>query len=447
MDLASLKEYEATATKEEFSSLLLLAERFKGHHISFINSTPQGGGVALMRHALMRIFRFLKVDAHWYIVSPDLEIFNITKRKFHNVLQAIAYPDVFLTERDKELYSSWIKENAKLLRPVFERSDIIVIDDPQPSGLIPYIKQANPKVKIIYRSHIQIETKLTDKPGTPHYKTWQFLWNNIRLADIFVSHPIPDFVPGNVPQDKVVYMPASTDLLDGLNETLSEEQLSYCLDFINNILKAEGQIPLDPERAYIAQIARFDPSKGIPDLLQSYLKLTRMLKKHHHHIPQLVIAGNGSVDDPDREPVFNQAIDIVNTKEFSDIKKDIKIIRLMHIEHLPNTLLSKSKVILQLSLKEGFEVKVTEALLKGKPVIAYKTGGIPLQIKDTINGYLVEPGNTDEVALRLFDLLTNTEQYQKMSEAARQLADRSILTIPNAARWLSLSLQLLDRHE
>jgi hypothetical protein len=33
--------------------------------MAFFNSTPQGGGVALMRHALVRFFRLLDIDCKW----------------------------------------------------------------------------------------------------------------------------------------------------------------------------------------------------------------------------------------------------------------------------------------------------------------------------------------------------------------------------------------------
>ena len=33
--------------------------------IAFFSSTPLGGGVALMRHALMRFFRVVGVDCKW----------------------------------------------------------------------------------------------------------------------------------------------------------------------------------------------------------------------------------------------------------------------------------------------------------------------------------------------------------------------------------------------
>jgi hypothetical protein len=33
--------------------------------IAFFSATPQGGGVALMRHALLRFLHLLHVDAEW----------------------------------------------------------------------------------------------------------------------------------------------------------------------------------------------------------------------------------------------------------------------------------------------------------------------------------------------------------------------------------------------
>src|SRR5690606_18945282 len=150
--------------------------------VIFISATPQGGGVALMRHALMRLYRSLGVDAHWHVLKEKPEVFFITKTKFHNVLQAVASPDVSLTKEDEEIYLAWSKANADVLRPVYTRADVIIIDDPQPAGLIPYIKKDHPSAKILYRSHIQVEAALVDKVGTPQHKTWQFIWQFAKLA-------------------------------------------------------------------------------------------------------------------------------------------------------------------------------------------------------------------------------------------------------------------------
>lgn len=71
-----------------------------------------------------------------------------------------------------------------------------------------------------------------------------------------------------------------------------------------------------------------------------------------------------------------------------------------------------ARVVLQLSTREGFEVKVSEALHAGRPVIATLAGGLPLQIKDQVNGYLVEPGDWKAVAGHLVDLFTVREDVR-----------------------------------
>jgi Glycosyltransferase len=398
--------------------------------------------VALMRHALIRFLRLLQVDAHWHILIPNNKIFEITKTKFHNVLQAVASPSTELTEEEKELFRTWTAENASLLEPVFSHADVVVIDDPQPVGLIPFIKKSNPNAKILYRSHIQIVAGLATESGTPQHTTWSLLWDYIRQADFFISHPMKMFVPTDIPAEKVLYMPATTDPLDGLNKPLSTEQIDNYLALFNEVLIRQEQTPLDTTRPYIVQIARFDPSKGIPDVLDAYRQLRMRLQDGQRPVPQLVIAGNSSIDDPDGGPVYNLIKRILRTEPYINFADDIKVAQLPHRDQILDTLLSKSKVVLQLSIKEGFEIKVTEALMKGKPVIAYRSGGIPLQVEGRVNGYLVEPGSTTQVSEHLYNLFTDESLYKRMSEAAATLYNKDYLTIPNAICWLYLSVAL-----
>ncbi len=443
-EIATLVDYKNLTPEEDFLLLTKLAQRFEGKKLVFFNSTGQGGGVALMRHALLRLFRLLSVDAHWYVMFPKQEVFDVTKRKFHNVLQAVADEDVTLTQQDKEIYNEWIKENAEKFEPVFEQADIIVIDDPQPSGLIPYIKKANPRAKIIYRSHIQIVASLVNEPGTSQHTTWEFIWNSIKDADCYVSHPMREFIPDNVPAEKIILMPATTDPLDGLNKPLTEDQMTQYLNFFNQILFDNKEMALDVDRPYITQIARFDPSKGIPDVIESYRKLREMLKDSNDPCPQLVLAGNTAIDDPDTHPVYTAITDLLQSEKYSDLANDVKMARLPHMDELLNTLLRRCVVALQLSIKEGFEVKVTEALMKGKPVVAYKTGGIPLQIEDSVDGFLVDVGDTTQVAQHLYGLLTDKDKYQRMSKAARNLYSQDYLTVSNAICWLFLAISLVE---
>lgn len=59
-------------------------------------------------------------------------------------------------------------------------------------GLIPLIKKVRPELPIIYRSHIEIRSDLVHIPGSPQEEVWKYLWNNIQLADLFISMYIDD---------------------------------------------------------------------------------------------------------------------------------------------------------------------------------------------------------------------------------------------------------------
>jgi glycosyltransferase involved in cell wall biosynthesis len=101
--------------------------------------------------------------------------------------------------------------------------------------------------------------------------------------------------------------------------------------------------------------------------------------------------------------------------------------------------MSNAKVALQLSTREGFEVKVSEALHKGIPIIATKAGGIPLQVAHGKSGYLVEPGDYAAVARHLHYLFMNEEAYLNMSRYAETHVSDEVSTVGNALCWTYLA--------
>lgn len=440
--LVNQSAYQQTVAPVQWQQLVHQAESFAGKKIRFFSATPQGGGVALMRHALKRLYRLVDVDMTWHVLYDDPEIFKITKTKFHNVLQNVCPEGTRLTEGEMLKFRQWSQFNAEQFRPKIEHSDVIVIDDPQPAGLIPFIKEWNPQAKLIYRSHIQVEAHLANQSETTQHRTWQFISRMIEPADIFVAHPIKAFVPANVDPAITVTMPAATDPLDGLNKPLNTNQTDFYFGLFNKYLIESGQTPLDQQRDYIIQIARFDPSKGIPDVLEAYRLLCQRLDQPVR--PQLVIAGHGSIDDPDGIPILNYVHKLLAEKRYQPLVGDIKVARLPHVDQPLNVLLRNAKVALQLSHKEGFEIKVTEALMKGVPVVAYRTGGIPLQIDQAHNGYLIETGNVAGVAECLYSLLSDQEKYRQVQQAAAESDYSAYQTVVNATSWLYLANQLLQ---
>lgn len=62
-----LEDYQKTCEPVTWDAMLHYATKLKEKKtkIAIFSSTPQGGGVALMRHALVRFARTIKVDVRW----------------------------------------------------------------------------------------------------------------------------------------------------------------------------------------------------------------------------------------------------------------------------------------------------------------------------------------------------------------------------------------------
>lgn len=74
---------------------------------------------------------------------------------------------------------------------------------------------------------------------------------------------------------------------------------------------------------------------------------------------------------------------------------------------------------------EPLGLVVLEAMATKTPVVVTRKGGIPLAVKDGVNGYFVRPRNAKEIAEKVNILLVNNELRRKMGERARQtIVDR-----------------------
>jgi len=205
------------------------------------------------------------------------------------------------------------------------------------------------------------------------------------------------------------------------------------------------------------------PLLGIPNVIDSYYKFRNLLKEKAPELseeehPQLLLCGHGAVDDPDASIIYDQVMQQLASEPYNLYAKDIVVMRLPPSDQCSlnffsneghcspnsfavlNALMANSRIALQLSIREGFEVKVSEALHAGKPVIACRTGGIPLQIVDGKSGYLTTPGDNDSVAGHLYDLYTDEALYREMSQYAKTHVSDEVSTVGNAAAWLYLAV-------
>ena len=65
--ILDLEDFKSSCSAHTWDSMMHFVTALKksGTKIAFFSSTPQGGGVALMRHALVRLARLLGVQLTW----------------------------------------------------------------------------------------------------------------------------------------------------------------------------------------------------------------------------------------------------------------------------------------------------------------------------------------------------------------------------------------------
>lgn len=123
-----------------------------------------------------------------------------------------------------------------------------------------------------------------------------------------------------------------TRSLDGLNKHLAPwDSQFYMSEFRSLCIKEKMNELAWPAREYIIQVARFDPAKGIPHVIDSYARLRELLKKDNvpdAGTPQLLICGHGAVDDPDASIIYDQVINLIHSDKYKQYAQDIVVMRL-----------------------------------------------------------------------------------------------------------------------
>ena len=97
---------------------------------------------------------------------------------------------------------------------------------------------------------------------------------------------------------------------------------------------------------------------------------------------------------------------------------------------------------MQKSLREGFALTVSEALWKGKPVVASAVGGIPLQIKHKYGGLLCH--TIEGAAFAIKQLLNAPDYAKKLGENGREHIRQNFLLTRHIKEYMLLFLSLYN---
>ncbi|MGH7157493.1 MAG: glycosyltransferase [Candidatus Saccharimonadales bacterium] len=477
----TLEDYRAGTDPELWGLVEDFVKPIEGQTVVFINPTMEGGGVAIMRPALIHMLKKLGVDARWFVMkgkdnpADPTEPDPFTYTKLMHIISHRQGGDARIDKAGKNLHHTWaVERNGAVLlqQDAVLNADFIVIDDPQPAPLIRPIMQANPKAKMVWRNHIDTHHGLMSDPTTPQGEVASYLLDECGVRDVHavVAHPVDLFLhPGM--EDKTFFAPATIDPFDNLNRHLNEKEVAEGIDFINGeitsynaTMMAEGRtadvvqlLDTEPSRKRITLVARFDEAKGMDKAMEMGYLVRQKLRASgvsEAELPEVVIVGNGSVDDPSGPMMFERMLKI-RRERFADDADGIILMRLKHNYDVMNALVSRSTIMMQTSDAEGLETRVSDAIAHGKPIVISNRGGMKTQVIEGQSGIILDydaPGHDlERGADWMVELLADDEKYQSMVastiEAARFHNLREFTTVSNSIRWLRVFGHLLAGRE
>jgi trehalose synthase len=208
--------------------------------------------------------------------------------------------------------------------------------------------------------------------------------------------------------------------LDPKNMDISPKMIKKHID--------EAGIPTD--KPLITQVSRLDPWKDPMGVIDVFERVKEKVDC------RLLFLYNVASDDPEGMEMYQKVV--AKAKKY--IKSGDILMVVGDNEMLVNSVQRFSSVIIQKSTKEGFCLAVTEALWKGTPVVASRIGGIPSQITDGENGFLLDPYDFEGFADRIVELLKNPDELEQLGHNAKETVREKFLT----PRLLSDYLDMLN---
>ena len=164
---------------------------------------------------------------------------------------------------------------------------------------------------------------------------------------------------------------------------------------------ARTQLGLDPQRLYVAMIARFHPIKDHESVLRAFQVVCQQRDD-----ADLLLVGDGELR-ADMEQLACD-LDIRKRVHFWGVRDDVA------------TILQAIDVFTLSSISEAASLTLLEAMACGRPVSVTHVGGNPEIVTDGVTGRLTPRQDPQALGQALLDLLNDAALRERLGSAARQ---------------------------
>lgn len=350
---------------------------------------------------------------------------------------------------------------------LLEPGDVVLIHDPQPTPLAAWLSAR--AVPLIWRCHIGF-----DHSNQYTEQAWEFLRP---LIEPYIDEYVftrREYSPTWVPSGRLNIIRPALDPFASKNIELDEPTVLATLQHIGILAGSPDRVPVFTRPAgssgrvtrtarivrdgpapsmttpLVVQVSRWDPLKDMAGVMHAFA-----------HEPGcndacLVLAGpdvESVSDDPEGKQTLTEVTEQWRTLP-EEVRSRISIVCLPMDDPeenaiMVNALQRHAAVVVQKSLKEGFGLTVTEAMYKGRPIVASAVGGIADQIRDGIDGLLIEdPHDLRATGEAIASLLDDRVRAEEMGREANKTVIANFLPDTSLSDWArTLSAALASANE
>jgi len=399
----ALDEYRTVVGDDALDEIRQLAAPLRGLRVLNLSVTAFGTGVAELLNASVPLLSDAGLACAWQVVRPTEESAAANKALY----RALAGSP---SEWSPAMGEVWLRYSAMNAELLVDSYDVIVVHDPQPAAIRSFVAgEARDRSRWVFHSHLDLSTAAPE--------AWSMLRQHIEAYDALVFDS-STFVHPELSAVPLTIIRPAIDPLGPRNMELSSET-------IDTILRRYG---IDTERPMLWQLSPADPGSDYLGAIDVHDLLRR-------EVPglQLVLVASSPPEDAASIAYFNETVR--KAMEYSDVHILRGVSEVGNVE--VNAFQRAADVVLQKGLRKGFGIWVSDALWKGRPVVASRGGGLPQQISDGETGFLCD--TTEEFVARAAQLLREPELATRLGEAGhRHAAERFLIT-----RFVADELRLL----
>lgn len=422
-------------------------------------------GIALLLDTLLPLAADLGVAVSRLQIDSSPQHADLSRRLHHawHGASAVRAAGVAPPGRsDRAAYEDFLAAEGRELAELISPGDVVVLHDPGTVGLAPHAKALG--ALVVWRCHLGV-----DHVDDVTEAAWAFVQTDVEECDAIVvsreqyvpgwleatviTPPVDPASPANTPADTRTVLDAlrTAGVIAGGATTQDDAVASFTRGGAEVLFRRDSVTlvagdPVPVGARTVLQIGRWDPLKDPLGVLQAWEEGLERLPDDAH----LVLAGP-VVTEGSAAAATLEAVRQVWQGFDEEAKARTHVVALPVDDPTENRALvgmlqRHASVVVQKSLAEGWGLTVTEAMVKGRPVVASAVGGIADQITDGEDGLLLDdPHDLDGFVELVARLLDDEDLARALGRAAELRARRLHLPDRSLLDWWALIERLVSR--